>query len=151
MFSLIFKVVTKLLKKTSNLESEKADMFLPAWILALGVICVIAGLVGIAVNIFYSDVFWIVIFSCLLIFGMMAILCYANQRIHILDNLTFQYTTFLGNKKIYRFYDIKGIKKGSDSITMFVGNDKVHIESCAILSQRLIEKIDEALELQYRQ
>ncbi len=145
MFSSILSIIKRLLKKTADFEKVKADMFLPTWLFIIGLAGVTTGLFGIAFNIYDFNIPLIVAFSILLLLGMGAILCYANQKIYILDNLTFEYTTFLGNKKIYRFYDIKGIKKNTDSITLYVANDKVHIESCAILSARLVEKINDIL------
>ncbi len=146
MFSSILKIIKSLLKKTADYETLKADMFLPIWISIFGIVAIIAGLCGIVFNVIYFNAAFIALFSALLLLGMGAILCYSNQKIHILDNSTFQYTTFLGNKKVYRFYDIQGIKRNSDSFTLFVANEKIHIESCAILSARLVEKINEILE-----
>jgi len=149
MINLLLKVFKKLLKKSADFEKPEADMCLPKWLFVLGLVAILAGLGGIAFNIFYFNILWIVIFSLALLLGMGAVLCYANQKIYMLDNYTFEYITFLGNKKTYRFYDIQSIKKNTDSITLYVANDKVHIESCAIISQRLVEKINEILREKY--
>jgi hypothetical protein len=149
MFSFILKILKKLLKKSADFERPEADMCLPKWLFALGLVAILGGLGGIAFNIFYFDIIGIVGSSLALILGMGAVLCYANQKIYMLDNYTFEYITFLGNKKTYRFYDIQSIKKNTDSITLYVANDKVHIESCAIISQRLVEKINEILREKY--
>lgn len=149
MFNVAYKAILSLLKKTANLEKQKTDMFLPLWLFIVGLVCVIGSLFGIAYNIFCVFYVEILVFCILfLVLGMGAILCWANQKINILDESTFEYVTFLGNKKVYRFSDIKGIKTNNDSQTLFVGNDKIHIESCAIISQRLINKFNEALENQ---
>jgi hypothetical protein len=51
-----------------------------------------------------------------------------------------------GNTRTYNFCDIKGLLRNQDSMTMLVGNDKVHIESMAVLSERLVDSINKALE-----
>lgn len=78
--------------------------------------------------------------------GIMALLCWKNQNIVVLSDESFEYSTFLGNKKEYRFQDITGLKQNNDSMTLFVGNEKVHIESCDLLTDRLIELINAQLE-----
>ncbi|MBO7254453.1 MAG: hypothetical protein J6V36_04035 [Clostridia bacterium] len=147
----LFKAILSLIKGTSKLEKQKTDMFLPFWLFIVGIVCIVGSLFGMAYIIFWSFyVVGILVCSVFLILGMGAILCWANQKINILDESTFEYVTFLGNKKVYRFSDITGIKTNNDSQTLFVGDDKIHIESCAIMSQRLINKFNEALENQRR-
>ena len=51
-----------------------------------------------------------------------------------------------GKTRTYSFSDIQGLRRNQDSLTLFVANEKVHIESMAILSERLVERIDNALE-----
>ncbi len=145
----LFKAILSLIKGTSKLEKQKTDMFLPFWLFIVGIVCIIGSLFGMVYIFFWSfEVVGILVCSVLLILGMGAILCWANQKINILDESTFEYVTFLGNKRVYRFSDIKGIKTNNDSQTLFVGDDKIHIENCAIMSQRLINKFNEALENQ---
>ena len=90
------------------------------WALAIGF--VIAGLLGVA-----------------------ATLCWKNQTIRIIDEDTFEYSTFLGKKIRYRFSEIKKLRVNQDSMTLFVGNGKVHIEAMVVISQELMDKIDTAL------
>ena len=47
--------------------------------------------------------------------------------------------------ELIKFSDITGLKRNADSMTLLVGTEKVHIESCAILSERLIKLIDKEL------
>ncbi len=146
MFSGIVKAILHLLKRTSSMEKQKTDMFLPLWLFIVGLVCVLGALCGIVYCFCWAFSDLVLGFSAVfLIIGMGAILCWANQKIAILDDYTFEYVTFLGNKKVYRFSDITGIRTNKDSQTIFVGKDKIHIESCAILSQRLIIKFNEAL------
>ena len=89
-----------------------------------------------------------VFFSLCAVLAVAAVLCWRNQTIQILDEETFEYTTFLGNKKVYSFSEIRSVRKNSDSATLFVGDGKVHIEAMAIMSDRLTEKLDNALKKQ---
>lgn len=57
----------------------------------------------------------------------------------------FEYTTFLGKTHRYAFRDITALRKNQDSLTLFVGKNKVHIESMAVLSERLVDRINQAL------
>jgi hypothetical protein len=51
----------------------------------------------------------------------------------------------MGNSRVYKFADITKLVRNKDSYTLYVGNDKVHIDGMAILSGRLVEKINEVL------
>ena len=78
--------------------------------------------------------------------GIAALLCWKNQSIHVLSDEVFTYTTMFGKTKTYRFRDIQGLRKNQDSLTLFVAGEKVHIESMAILSERLVMRINRELE-----
>ena len=147
MISGLVRAILSLLKGTAKLERQKTDMFLPLWLFIVGAVCILGSLAGAAYILLVDfDVVGVLICAFFLVLGMGAILCWANQKITILDESTFEYVTFLGNKKVYRFCDITGIRTNKDSQTLFIGKDKIHIESCAIMSQRLINKFNEALE-----
>ncbi len=130
------------MKKDSSL---RADMFLPVWVFGLGIFLFVAAL-AFVVGAFIVHEFLLLIGTliCALL-GAAAVMCWKNQTINIIDDNTFEYTTFLGNKKTYYFSQVKDIRQNSDSLTLFVGSDKVHIESCAILSDPLVNKINEGL------
>lgn len=70
-----------------------------------------------------------------------AYLCWKNQKIRILDDLTFEYSTMFGNRKTYAFSQITQVKQNPDSYTVFADGDKIHIEACAVLSERLADKL----------
>ena len=57
----------------------------------------------------------------------------------------FTYTTMFGNTYTYRFADIQGLRKNKDSMTVFVAGKKVHMESMAIFSDRLVDLINREL------
>lgn len=123
-------------------ENPRADMYLPIWLLAFALVLMIAGAVALLCAVVWFSVGAIIGGVCLLGLGVSALLCWKNQTIKILPNDSFEYTTFLGNQKIYRFDQITGLKRNSDSVTLLVGGGKVHIESCAVLSEELVEKVD---------
>lgn len=138
-----------ILGKEYSDDEPRADMYMPVWLLAFGMV-LIGGSVALGVAFVITHVVGTIIAAAIAIaVGICAVLCWKNQSIIVLSDSTFEYTTFLGNKKVYQFKDIVGIKQNSDSMTMFVGNDKVHMESCAIMTQRLIDKINEQLDELY--
>lgn len=127
-------------------DVPRADMFLPAWIFAMGLLfAAFGGILGTVLAILRLPVPLTLLAAALVLLGVAALLCWKNQTIRMLPNDTFMYSTFLGNKTIYRFDEIKGIKRGSDSITLFVGEGKVHIESAAIVTERLAVRINQQL------
>ena len=94
-----------------------------------------------------SPATWAIICAVLGIgLGILELLCWRNQSIHIISEEQFTYTTMFGNTYTYSFSDIQGLRKNQDSMTLFVAGKKVHIESMAVLSQRLVDKINAALE-----
>ena len=127
-------------------ENPRADMYLPDWIKWFGVFVdalAVALLIAAVATRVYAIIAGAALFGGL---GVAAYLCWKNQKIVILDDKTFEYTTFLGKTTRYDFSEIKSIKPNSDSLTLFVGNGKVHIESCVNISVELLDKIDAALE-----
>ena len=127
-------------------ENPRADMYLPEWIKWFGVFVdalAVALLIAAVATRVYAIIAGAALFGGL---GVAAYLCWKNQKIVILDDKTFEYTTFLGKTTRYDFSEIKSIKPNSDSLTLFVGNGKVHIESCVNISVELLDKIDAALE-----
>ena len=130
-------------------EAEKADMHLPTKIAAFGLALLIAGFVLIVTYILRGLVVSLVFAIFCFAFAPFAFLCYKNQRIFVLSDEEFEYSTFLGNKKVYKFADIKMLRPNHDSMTLFIYDTemhKVHIESSAILSERLIGLVNAQLE-----
>ncbi|MBQ8895823.1 MAG: hypothetical protein IJY88_03415 [Clostridia bacterium] len=142
----IVNAILALLKGIPEKKGEpRADMFLPRWIMVLGVflaLCAVGALVAFAILLHWG---WLIAMAVCAILSAFALMCWVNQKIIVLNDEYFQYVTFTGTKKKYRFADIKGLRKNSDSLTLFVGKDKVHIESAAIISDRLIALINESL------
>jgi hypothetical protein len=98
---------------------------------------------------FFPENGWIVITALYflgIVLGIFALLCWRNQGIHVISDEQFTYTTMFGNTRTYYFSDIQGLRRNQDSLTLFVANEKVHIESMAVISERLAENINKALE-----
>ena len=127
-------------------DRPRADMYLPAWMFVLGAFFVMFGVIlGTVLSILQISVLLVVLAILVVVWGMAMLMWWKNQTIRILSEETFEYCTFLGKKTLYRFDAIRGIKKGSDSTTVFVGEGKVHIESVAIVSECLAERINAQL------
>lgn len=142
-------LVEKLLRVQRGGDVPTADMYLPLWLLAFSIALAAVAVVGTILFVFTCNIVWIMIAIVGLLFSIGAALCWRNQSIVIIDDDTFCYTTFLGNKKTYMFKDIRALRKNRDSLTLFVGTGKVHIESAAIVSRRLADKINSVLEERY--
>ena len=122
-------------------EEKKADMYLPTWVLGtvifFAVCAVAATIIAFVIGnmaILLCDIPFLLIFVA-------AHLCWKNQKIRILDDLTFEYSTMFGNRKTYAFSQITQVKQNPDSYTVFADGDKIHIEACAVLSERLADKL----------
>lgn len=131
-------------------DEERADMYLPVGVLGFGVVLLLSGFVIGAVFILAKLPFLLIMSAVFFVLaGIAMIMCWKNQAIFILSDEVFEYRTIIGNKTVHRFDEIKGIKKGIGGITLFVGDSKVDIDSNAIISQRLNEKINEQMEKLY--
>ena len=146
---LLVKLGDWLLGKSFSDDEPRADMYLPVWLLAFALVLVIGGVAATVYWFVSTSVYAIAAGACAILLGVAAFLCWKNQSIVMLSNDAFEYTTFLGNKKQYRFSEITGLRQNNDSMTLFVGDEKVHIESCAIMTKRLIERLDQQLEQIY--
>ncbi len=142
---ILVKIIEKLLGMTHNGEGPRADMFLPDRLVAMALIF-LAGGIACAIVAVIKFALWAVICAVLgIVLGIFALLCWRNQAIHIISDEQFTYTTMFGKKRTYSFSDVQGLRKNKDSLTLLVANEKVHIESMAIISDRLIELINKAL------
>lgn len=144
-----FRILVKFAERLFNMEhvegEPRADMYLPPFLLAFGFLLLLAG-TALLIAFALSRLIWTMIAAFFVLpLGIAAVMCWKNQTIHILSEGVFQYTTFLGNSYEYHFSDIVKLRQNTDSLTLFVADKKVHIESMAILSGRLIDKINTAL------
>ena len=143
------KFLVKLIEKIFGIavgdDQPRADMFLPDRLLAISLVllagggaCVIITILNFAIWVLACAVFGIV-------FGIFAFLCWRNQSIHVISDEQFTYTTMFGKTRTYSFSDLQGIRQNNDSLTLFVDNQKIHIESMAIISERLVILINKVL------
>ena len=143
---IIVRLVEKILGMRDSADELRADMFLPDWILAFGLVLLAVGTgIGLSgcVNV---DLRSLILGIVMILGGILAVLCWKNQTIVIISEEKFEYTTFLGNKKVFAFADITGLRKNKDSMTLYLGSEKVHIEACAIMTEELIILINQALQ-----
>jgi hypothetical protein len=126
-------------------EQKKADMYLPAKLLAMFLVMTVLGL-GLAVFAVLNVHLWAGLgaVACIVL-GIGAFMCWKNQKIIMVSDEIFCYRTFLGYEHEYRFSQIQRAVQNQDSITLILDTGKVHIESMAVLSDRLVERIDREL------
>lgn len=142
----IVNTIEKLFGLTYNGDGCRADMYLPDRLLAMSLIFFAAGL-GCGVYSFFKFSLITVIIAFLgIILGVFSLLCWKNQTITMISDKEFIYSTMFGKKHTYSFSDIQYLRINRDSMTLFVENKKIHIESMAVLSDRLIDTINNALE-----
>lgn len=142
---ILVKIAELILGTSTDANKPRGDMYLPDRLLAMALVFLAGGTVCVAVTVIRFTV-WVLLgaVGCLGL-GVGALLCWKNQSIHIISEEQFTYTTMFGNTRTYAFEDIIGLRKNQDSLTLYVAGDKVHIESMAILSNALVQKINEAL------
>ncbi len=143
------KILIKIIEKIFGMvpdNQSRADMYLPDRLLSMSLVFLAGGIVCAIIAIFKFAV-WAIVFAVLgVVLGIFAFLCWKNQSIRIISDEQFTYTTMFGNVHTYSFSDIEGLRRNKDSMTLFVAGEKVHIESMALISDRLAELIDKALE-----
>ena len=130
---ILVRIIEKLLGMSDSGEGPRADMFLPDRLLAMALVFLAGGTACVLFAIIKLAVWAIVCAALGIVLGVFALLCWKNQSIHIISDEQFTYTTMFGNIRTYSFSDIQGLRRNQDSLTLFVANEKVHIESMAII------------------
>ena len=143
---LIVKIIEKLFGVTMGDNEPRADMYLPERLLAMSLISLAIGVACAGYSIIQFTALPIVLAVLFIILGVLAFICWKNQSIHIISDEQFTYTTMFGNTRTYAFSDIQGLRKNQDSLTLFVAGEKIHIESMAIISDRLAFAINNSLQ-----
>lgn len=142
---ILVKIIEKLFGVTMGDDKPRADMYLPERLLAMSLVFLAIGM-ACAVYAVMQFATWSIIGAILgIVLGVVALLCWKNQSIHIISDEQFTYTTMFGNTRTYAFSDIQGLRRNQDSLTLLVAGEKVHIESMAIISDRLALAINKAL------
>jgi len=142
---ILVKIIEKLFGMMPQDDQPRADMFLPDRLLAIALVFLAGGAICTIIAVFEFAIWAIVCAVLGIVLGVFAVLCWKNQSIRIISNDQFTYTTMFGNTYTYSFSDIQGLRRNQDSMTLFVAGKKVHMESMAIISDRLIERINRAL------
>ncbi len=122
------------------MENEK-DVYLPAWVLGLGIFLLLAA-VGCAVMSVTASMYFLIGVPVCLGLGVAAILCWKNQWIRVLNDREFLYSTMFGRQSRHSFSEIRELKLNSDSISLILDDQKVHIEASAVVSDRFGEIIN---------
>lgn len=143
---IIVKIIEKLFGVTMGDNEPRADMYLPERLLAMSLISLAIGVACAGYSIIQFTALPIVLAVLFIILGVLAFICWKNQSIHIISDEQFTYTTMFGNTRTYAFSDIQGLRKNQDSLTLFVAGEKIHIESMAIISDRLASAINNSLQ-----
>ncbi|MBR5287015.1 MAG: hypothetical protein IKU34_00295 [Clostridia bacterium] len=142
-FRLFAYLTEALLCAVRGEDENPADMFLPDRLLSMSVVFLSAAVVSVIIALLRSHAIgWYLAAAAALALGVSAFLCWRNQKICILSDEEFTCTTMFGKSRTYRFDEIVALRKNNDSFTLIMKDGKVHIESMAILSDRLIEQID---------
>lgn len=143
---ILVKLIEKLFGITMDDSNPRADMYLPPRLLAMSLVFLAIGMACVVFIVTQFAIWWVVGAVCCIVLGAFALLCWKNQSIRIISDEQFTYTTMFGNTYTYNFSDIQGLRKNQDSMTLFVANKQVHIESMAILSDALVARINQALQ-----
>ena len=142
---ILVKIVEVILGETYSSDVPRADMYLPERALAM---CLVYLGIGSACGLWalISQATWAIVCAVLFLgLGVSLMMCWKNQTIRVLSDEEFVYTTMFGKKCTYRFADIQGLRRNKDSMTLFVAGEKVHMESMAIISERLVDLINREL------
>lgn len=142
---ILVEIIRKLFGLIPDDDQPQADMFLPDRLLSISLVFVVGGIICATIAILNFAIWAIVCAILGIVLGVFAFLCWKNQSIRMISNEQFTYITMFGTTHTYSFSDIQGLRKNQDSMTLFVANKKVHIESMAVISDRLIERINIAL------
>lgn len=81
--------------------------------------------------------------------GIFAILSWRNKWVRMINNHEFVYSNTLGIKRTYRFSDITKVERHINAggifhsyITIYVGNEIIHLDGNAKVSKRFADKIN---------
>ena len=132
-------------------EDKNADMQHPGRVAVFGVAMTFCGLflAIIALASGALSMLFFAIFSFLV--ATLAFLCYKFQRIFVLSDTEFQYTTFYGKRKIYKFEHIRAIRSNSDSHVLILVDGRINIEPNTVMSERLRELFNNELARVYKE
>ena len=101
----------KLFHAADRTTKARADMYLPNRLLAMAVLLFLVGVVC-AVVCFFNFITGVAATAAIcIVLGIFALLCWKNQKIHVISDYEFTYTTMFGNVRTYFFSEIKRLRK----------------------------------------
>lgn len=125
-------------------QEPRADLYLTEHHLSISLVMTLLG-VGMGVSYFFLRMpALLFIGAAIALLGVAGLMCWRNQTIRVISDEEFEYTTFLGHTRVYAFSQITALRRNRDSFTLFLGSEKVHIESGAVMSDRLKELLQQA-------
>ena len=143
---ILVKIIEKILGIPSSGDGPRADMYMPDKLLANALVY-LGGGIGCAIfAVIKFKIMAVVLAVVGVVFGIFALLTWKNQSIQVISDEQFTYTTMFGRTRTYSFADIQWLRNNPDSMTLFVANKKIHIDSMAIISPRLLKLIKNSLE-----
>ena len=112
----------------------KYAVHIPRWLFFFGMAVYIAG-AAVCIAMLAVGKFFVAIpgVGCML-FGAAAMLCQLDQKVVSAGEGIYIYSTMFGKKKHFSADDRIGMRYNSDSVTVFLKNGKIHIESLAQIS-----------------
>lgn len=119
----------------------KKDVYLPGWVLGLGVFLLLAA-AGCVILSFRVSLYALIGTVLCLGLGIAAILCWKNQWLEIVSDQEFIYSTMFGRQSRHSFLEIRDLKLNTDSMSLILEDQKVHVEACAVVSDRFGELIN---------
>lgn len=146
-FRSIVLIMEQLLEFVRGEDEETADMFLPERLLSMAFFLIAATAGALCAAVLHAPARGFYLAAAVSFpLGMAAFLCWRNQKICMLNEEEFAYTTMWGKTTIHRFEDIIALNRNRDSYTLILKSGKVHIESMAIVSDRLSRRIADEFE-----
>ena len=145
---LLIKAIEKLLGAAGSGEENPADMYLPERLLAMAIVFMIMAIGAAVVGVVQGELGWYIAAVAMAVMSVSACLCWRNQKVFMLSDETFTYTTMFGKTIEYRFEDVVALRRNKDSYTLILKTGKVHIESMAVVSERFAQRISEEFEKQ---
>ncbi len=122
------------------MKHEK-DVYLPGWVLGLGIFLLLVA-VGCIVLGFLVSLYALIGTVICLGLGIAAVLCWKNQWIQVVNDREFLYSTMFGRQSRHSFSEIRDLKLNTDSMSLILDDQKVHVEACAVVSDRFGEIIN---------
>lgn len=123
-------------------RKQIGDMCMPDPYAAMGIFCMIAGVVVVIIT-FATEVPFGLAIGGFASFagGVLMLLAWKNRVIRMLPGDRFEYVNAFGRKQVYSFTDISELRKGFLCWNLILGDRKIQIDSDAVVSERLSRRL----------